>query len=1080
MIAERDASTGLPFPVAPPLPHIREFREEDAEEVARMWRESAPAWNGEGPGGGTLSTAARVAQDQRDMNTIATFVGWLPDPTDGRPRAVGYCSLYQQPTEEGTAYVGVLSAHPAWHGTGVGRDLLKAALDRTVALGYHRLDLHTWPGNMKAVPLYKKSGYFWVPDTSVKMENFLPAIFRLGPAQSFFRDADWYADYKRDLTPEEDRQKRGELDVFTYRWEREGRSLEVVVDRKAKSVIAVSTERYALSTEIDDPRLPIGGERTALWRVENRSGRPLPVTILAEGEDAVRCSFQTSSAVEKAAEWSASVTAAQPSAVVPPTRIGNRLLSTVVIDGEPVRLGLGTQVQQPVSVGLDRRRWLVPGVEQTAWLTATNALGESVRGRLIVAGDDGLALDRSERPFEIPAESATSWPLKVRAERAGEYHLRASAVVTVNGRELPTKVFEATLHVGEPGAVSAEWDDVRAVLASDNLLVEARLQAGSWRVSTDVKERASGRLLLGHDVSLGPPFFPSVVTSVAWAPRVERDSDGVTLVLSARPASLPGLTFERFLRLSPSGVIKVWFGASNAGEVERRLEVNVGTRAELEGVGAARLAAPLATGLTVDDANGWPDWGDPPERKPERYAESWMARFGEGKVAATIWQSSREVAAGWTQPGLKLDMGAIAPGESRQSAPVYLYAGPGDWRTARALWRRYVQPDAPARDPRPRLAHTARLARSAFAEGPAETRVVLDSERTRALSGPIAVEADGQAVAAGEVSGLKIGQPGELSVRLALPERAGAVPVRITFDHQRSTDRYETAAFRVATGGAVELTVERDPSAGSGQAGELEVLRLDNGHLSLKLVPSQLGRLIGASLGGTSQLHASYPASRLFVWFNPWYGGVTPTLHERDDDDWRGKLRHESFGWREESRRGVQGIEWRGITAFTEPKSKGLKGLRVGISYLTAPGSNLVAVVRRLENGSGARWEGRHGVDFWPAPAGQHQDVLLHYLRNGERTHKRVPGGMGTMTEQWVAVASDRDPAAPVVAIVAATPGLLIEAHDLGTEGVGVYASAEVDLAPGEAVEDVAYLVVASSLEQARLYRALGEVGELV
>src|SRR5438270_5285751 len=32
-----------------------------------------------------------------------------------------------------------------------GRDLLKAALQRCIALGYRRLDLHTWPGNMKAI-----------------------------------------------------------------------------------------------------------------------------------------------------------------------------------------------------------------------------------------------------------------------------------------------------------------------------------------------------------------------------------------------------------------------------------------------------------------------------------------------------------------------------------------------------------------------------------------------------------------------------------------------------------------------------------------------------------------------------------------------------------------------------------------------------------------------------------------------------------------------------------------------------------------------------------------------------------------
>src|SRR5262249_60734223 len=105
--------------------------------------------------------------------------------------------------------------------------------------------------------------------------------------------------------------------------ERDGRRLEVVVDRKAKSVIALETERYALEASIDEPRLPVGGERRVTWRVENRASRPLPVTILAEGEDAVRCAFQASAVLEGTREWSATVTAEQPAAPVPPTRQGN-------------------------------------------------------------------------------------------------------------------------------------------------------------------------------------------------------------------------------------------------------------------------------------------------------------------------------------------------------------------------------------------------------------------------------------------------------------------------------------------------------------------------------------------------------------------------------------------------------------------------------------------------------------------------------------------------------------------------------------------------------------------------------------
>jgi GNAT superfamily N-acetyltransferase len=1072
IVAEKTETPGLPFAVAPAMPHIREYREEDAEEIARMWRESARAWNGEGPGGGTLSTGARIRQDQRDMNTLATFVAWLPDPKDGRERAVGYLSLFEMPTEAETAYVGVLSAHPDWHGQGVGRDLLKAALDRTVALGYGRLDLHTWPGNMKAVPLYKKSGYVWVPETSVKMENFLPQIFRLGPAQSYFSQADWYADLKRDLTPKEDDEKRGGLGVYTYRWEREGRRLEVVIDRQAKGVIALETDRYAVETSIDEPKLPVGGERRVSWRVENRASRPLPVTILAEGEDAVRCAFQASAVLERTREWSAPVTAEQPAAPVPPTRQGNRVRAAVVVDGEPIRLAVGTELVQPVQVRFDRARWLTPGVALTLHLTASNALREPVRGRLRIAADAGLRVEADELAFELEGERARSWPLRVSADRAGSYRLRAQALVRIDGREdeLTTKQFEATIAVAEPGGVLADWDTERAVLATEGLLVEARLQPGRWFVGMELRDRETGRVLMAHDCAVGPPFWPSPLTTSTWEPRLERDGDGVTLVLAARPAALPGITFERRIRLSPSGVVRVSYRVTNAGPVERTLQVNSSSRADLDGVGPRQVAAPLADGLVVDQSVNWPDWAEPELIAPERYAEGWMAAFGEGLVAATIWRETLQVKSNGPTPALRLDLGAIAPGGQAETAPVYLYAGPGDWRTARRLWRRLAAPDAPARDPRPRPAHRARLESVAFVGDRAETRVRLDSERTRPLSGRVSLEVDGTPVEAGEVADLAAGRPKELPISLPLPAASGARPVRITFDHDRWTDRYESALVRVGdAGGGLAPTSQRD--------GELELVKLDNGRMRLTLAPSQMGRLVELSSAGANQLHASYPEPRLFVWFNPWYGGATPALFERDTENWRTRLREERFVWREARRHG-RGVEWSGVTVSTEPTASVLKGLRVEVDYLTAPGSNLVALVYRLENHGQARWEGTYGGDLWPAPGGDPKDVVLHYDRDGERNQKRVPGGMWGTSRQWVAV--EARSGSPVVAVVAATPELQVEVHDLGEEGVAVGTVARIDLAPGETVEHVAYLVVADDLAQARLYRVLGEAEGLV
>ena len=89
---------------------------------------------------------------------------------------VGYCRTSPYGGEPDAAYVDLLNAVPDMHGHGIGKSLLLDAIGRCTERGLVRLDLHTWSANMKAVPLYKKTGFFWVPDTMVYMQNYIPFL----------------------------------------------------------------------------------------------------------------------------------------------------------------------------------------------------------------------------------------------------------------------------------------------------------------------------------------------------------------------------------------------------------------------------------------------------------------------------------------------------------------------------------------------------------------------------------------------------------------------------------------------------------------------------------------------------------------------------------------------------------------------------------------------------------------------------------------------------------------------------------------------------------------------------------------
>jgi RimJ/RimL family protein N-acetyltransferase len=1064
---------------------IREFREADAEAVARMWRESASAWPGGGPGGGEHSTASRVRQDQRDLNTLATLVAFAADPAGGDERAVGYCSLFEYTGEVDTAYVGTLSAHPEWHGKGVGRDLLRAALARTVELGYSRLDLNTWAGNLKAVPLYKKSGYFWVPDTTVKMENYLPLIFRLPAAREFFATADWYRDFKRDLSLRQDDEKRGNVEVYTYRWERDARHLEVVIDRRARGIAAISTQTYAASIEIDDPRLPVGGTRAVTWRLENRGARPVGVSVLAEGEDAVRCTVQRSGAIERGDVWSATATAEQPQTALPPNRPSNRVKSTVIVDGQPVQLVAATQVVQPVSLEFgDRgRRFLHPGVTHSLWLHLDNALDQPVDGILRLSATPGLQIDRKAVDFSLEPRSRVSHAVRLRADRPGSDALRAQAVVNVGGAELRTRVFSLDTLCGDIGELFVEQTDEYVRLTTDRVALYAGLKpTGDWMARVSVFERESGTQILSHAAALGPPFVPSVFTNSTWTPRVARRDGALELSLSTSPDAFPGLTFERHVRLSPSGVIKLTYRATNAGNAPRTLQVNSGTSVSLGLARRTETAALLNTGLVVEDSSGFPDWTDSEAADPARYAESWMAEFGDGWVGATIWTRAREVQADWSAPDLVLDLGTIEPGASVETDPIYVYAGQGDWKTARALWRHLAAPDGSREPLDPRPAHRARMETFAFAGDVAETTIVVESERTRALKGEARLQIDGSAIASAPIEGVRLGVPACVAVRAPLPSRAAAVDARIAIEHARSTEMFDAPLLRVGIAGA-GVHVQRQGESGS------ERVEIENGRLRLVVLPDQMARVVELSVLGPkgewqNQLHSPASEPGVFVWFNPWYGGIHPALQL---GQWYpGRLTKERFTWRETERVGAHGIHWRGIecsTVVTGADWSGVRptnGLRIELSYLLTGQGNVLAVPVRVVNEGGSLVDGSLTVQTFLQPGGRRDNVLLHYERDGHvRTQKRVHGRFGTSSEAWCAVSgSDGSPAIAVV------PGALnarvAELRDMGLEGAHPVLGFRVRLAPGESLESVGYIVLAEDVDQARLYRTLRSAGQLV
>ena len=248
-----------------------EYEPRFAKAVAAMWNRSSEGWNGRI----WNSSEARVLQKERDSAYLNLWLALAGE------EVIGYVKLSKYSLEEGVAYVELISVDPAWHGKGIGKALMRKCVERSAELGYQRLDLFTWPGNTKAVPLYKKCGFFWerMESQVTHLMNFLPGILNSPFFRPHFEHFHWYDDLKRELEVTPDgREERG-FDYYDYLWEKEGRKLTVSFEKTGRGIAAFATNEIEVECLVDEARPVFGSEHRVSYRFTNRSGKPIPVRI---------------------------------------------------------------------------------------------------------------------------------------------------------------------------------------------------------------------------------------------------------------------------------------------------------------------------------------------------------------------------------------------------------------------------------------------------------------------------------------------------------------------------------------------------------------------------------------------------------------------------------------------------------------------------------------------------------------------------------------------------------------------------------------------------------------------------------
>ncbi len=910
-------------------------------------------------------TAASVEARLRRRNTLAVLLSVEGDV------ARGYLELIPFPGDPDAAYVALVYVHPDYHGRGIGRALLREAVERTTQLGLGRLDLHTWPSHLKAVPLYKGLGFFWVPGTEVWMQNYIPSLLANPVAAPFFDRHDWGRTLVRDAGVCEDRQTWRGMDCFTYRWQAGSSQLEAIIDRHARGLTAITTPQLCCSCHTDHHRPAAGAQATFSWSL----AAPGAAELAVEGAGYIDLGFSTR--LEPGASLTRRATITAAAADAHPDDAAPALHSTLQLGEDRLLLKTAARASHPVELVTDPSPpVLVPGRSAPLSLGLVNPSStHSISGTMYLKPGPGLSLGAEAGPLEFQLEPRrrTGLQLELTCDGEGAHHIEWWARVQLDGREFTTAPRQLQLLATGGAAVGAACY-TRAYLANPHLLLTVDRRGGEFTLL----DRSTGlRVARGRSESLGPPFEPSEFAGHTYSPEVS----GNSIRLTADSTSCAQLTWTSTLRLEGQ-LLLVENSYTYGGQRPRELELLQQVTPTIDG---GILTLPLSGGLVRQRAQH----GDFPGRwrdltlEADGWAETWTAYEAGGSCLGVIWDGARQVEAEHqTRVIRQLE---LAPGAGSLNHPLAIYAGPGDWRTVRHFWRLLLGRQDQA------LGQPAPVLRASFcgrepgeplllpAGGAASVRV--QNLRGRPLEAGLQLEPPagfGVEPEAVQLAGLTADSPAEFQLQIRPPgHEPSAGAIRAAVDTGVSTKWL--ALPLIAPGCGAEVRISRRD----------DLWLLDNGRLSLEVAPAFCGALVGLRQGPDQLLLSSYPTPGEFSWVKPWYGGLHPVL-PTEPYSGPGSLPDEPHQTGELATRGRSGHLWRGVEiSFELERAESLRGARLVASYLTLPGSNLVAASYHLHNPTASPMEASPG--FWAFPAApigallqSRHDSCLHGRQSGK------------------------------------------------------------------------------------------------
>ncbi len=922
-----------------------------AQSIAEMWNKSGDNWGGSN----TVVTEQNILEEHEGAAHLSVFLA-----LDNRD-VVGYCSFSKYAEDEGALYIPLLNARPDYHGQGVGKALVLKAVEKTIELGWPRLDLYTWPGNTKAVPLYKKCGFFWERrDDTTHLINLIPYALNTEAVKDFFETAHWYEDSKRHIELKPDGKSENEFDYFEYSWEKNGKNLRMEFERRGRGLRLIETDDYLIKATVENLKLVFGKSYKVYYDIINKSGNPLSIEIKGADNKNIKYSFEKSIEVADSQKLVGEFRVDEIHEEQSEWRTHPVVSTEIIINGKKAQFKTGIVPKHPAKISM-----VVPhnrgtlNEAATAYIDIENNINQSVSFEFELLDNKNITFLNKKMNIKMEPLERKSVDLTYILKDFCLYKINAEIKAIFNNEAISFKKELTGIFKGYSNAFGGETEDCW-FMTNGNTIFKLKKFDNELTLKADIDDEYGTFIMYPK---LGKPFSTEFSRIKPHKVNIYNSNNFITMDAYYRSEDFKNIEFKTIAKLYTNGILEHYYEVSNTSQKSTSSEMWINDSIFNE---LYRTVIPYE-GRYIEIDNSF--YGQMDFWDSSKLTENWIFSKSHKISRGISWgKNSKAVFEGWFMR-LENNIGILNANETKRTEAVYWAVGAFEnWKN----FREFALNNSNSQN----LQISSHFDFVINNNNPFVNNCFNIDVMERKLAyfnGSLNIRSKYNNISASK--SFKEEQKEtktNFDCSVEYSKAVDKITLSVDFD-DIEFEKHKTIFIK--NDNTINTVVLKEEN--------MDVHVIDNGALTIKAAAQFSNAIFSIKYNGSEWLDSSFPTPIPKSWFNPWTGGIDTRPNRFMPASAALEEREVTFAELKDS----VGNLWKGIkTSLTIEKNQTYKGLKINQYYMLLPGVSVLCYISEFIQNTGKYFDDLEYVNFSFLKAGE--DITKCWVKvadgNGE------------------------------------------------------------------------------------------------